>query len=153
MKTQEANYYFIGAIVTAIIIIFLLTIWVTGCSTLGISDRQTMMEKWQSQKPSVELLADINEWANWNAKGNPTEPGKCVDQTEAKLAILKDLNIPAKRMHCTIDRDLNKTGHSFVIASLNDKNYLLDNGTISNVVWVAPETLSSTWGISDVENR
>ena len=136
-----------GTFIAAIIFLLGVACWLvfSGYTTLGIADRQSMMQKWQGQDKDVELLADINGWANWYAKGNPLEPGKCVDQAEAKMAILKELNIPAKRMTCTIEGK----GHAFVIATL-DRDYILDNGTINDVVW-AEEALLSTWGIADVE--
>jgi hypothetical protein len=140
---EKKDFLFIAAMS----LLFGVACWLvfSGCTTLGIADRQAMMQKWQGQDKDVELLADINGWANWYAKGDPTEPGKCVDQAEAKMAILKDLNIPAKRMTCTIEGK----GHAFVIATL-DRDYILDNGTINDVVW-AEEALLSTWGVEGVE--
>jgi hypothetical protein len=117
-----------------------------GCSILGTADRQTMMSKWQKSDRDVELLADINGWSNWQAKGNPLEPGKCADQAEVKLSVLKELNIPAKRMHCTIEGQ----GHAFVIATL-DRDYIMDNGTINDCVWESGQAIKAANGIKGVE--
>lgn len=135
-----------------------------GCTTLGIADKHSMMQKWQGKAVSVELLADINGWCNWQAQGEKQYPvqfagesavaekGKCADQADLKMAVLKDLNIPCKRMHCTITRDAYKpTGHAFVVATINGTDYLMDNGTINEVVWVSEQALASAWGVDEVE--
>lgn len=135
-------------VIAVIWFLFAVVMWIvlSGCSTLGTADRQTMMSKWQKSDRDVELLADINGWSNWQAKADPgADFGRCADQADLKMEILKDLNIPAKRMHCTVEGQ----GHAFVIATL-DRDYILDNGTINDVVW-AEEALLSTWGIADVE--
>jgi len=130
---------------TAIVLLFI------GCAgiqaTLGIADRSTMMSKWQGADRDVELLSDINGWCNYQAKADPgADFGRCADQADLKMEILKDLNIPAKRMHCTVEGQ----GHAFVIATL-DRDYLMDNGTVNDVVWVKEEILASTWGVEGVE--
>ena len=46
-----------------------------------------MMSKWRGQPVTENLLADINRYGNWAKKGDPTESGKCVDQTMYKANI------------------------------------------------------------------
>ncbi|HAX98966.1 MAG TPA: hypothetical protein DCY12_08820 [Candidatus Atribacteria bacterium] len=155
-------------------LIFLLVIWLAGCAHLGIADKATMMERWNGQIAkkgvAIQTLFEINEYGNWLKMGEPSfptvvgdeeglknwkqAPGNCADQTGAKLAILKELNIPAKRMHCAINRDafLPPTGHAFCIAQAKDgKWYLMDNGAIDNCVWEYREMIAHSYGIEQVE--
>lgn len=67
-----------GTFIAAIIFLLGVACWLvfSGCTTLGIADRQTMMQKWQGKEKDVELLADINVvWAEeallstWGVEG------------------------------------------------------------------------------------
>lgn len=132
-------------------LIFGLCLLLVGCAYMGVANKTTMMERWENKQPSVALLDDINGWANWYHH-KPLEKGQCADQADEKLAILKALNIPAKRMHCVITRDpYHPVGHAFVVAQLDGKDYIMDNGTVQDVVWEYSQALKSTWGIEEVE--
>ena len=52
--------------VILIIIIFILSLWLLGCTAIGTADRPAMMSKWRGQPVTENLLADINLGAtNW----------------------------------------------------------------------------------------
>ena len=132
-----------------IAIVFSLVCLAVGCSTLGTADRATMMQKWRGEKVDVELLADINAYGNYTKKGNPLEPGKCVDQAEYKASILKELGVPYTFWHCEVTRNnpWRPTGHRFLTAQLNGKEYIMDNGTVQDVVWEFEAVKGSTSGV------
>ena len=148
------------------IMIFLVCLAV-GCTHLGIADRQAMMNKWRGQDVDIELLADINAYGNWYSQGEKQYPvicadeetiknfvpknDKCVDQATAKESILKELGISYKIGHCTITRDnpWSPTGHRFLVASINGKEYVLDNGSIQDGIFTFNEVQQSTWGVTD----
>ena len=138
--------------IIATMIAFLLAVsilfCISGCATtLGIADRPEMMARWKGMH-GVALLEDLNRWGNWYS-GRPFE-GKCVEQTETKMSILKELGIPCKRMHCEIWRydPWHPIGHAFVLAQLNDKWYILDNGAVQDIPWEYEAVKKSTWGVT-----
>lgn len=156
-----------GCILAVLFFIFNLI----GCTHLGIADRATMMQRWQRQIANngitEHILWEVNEYGNWYAQGEKQYPviyasedtdkpwwapkdGKCVDQSELKLDILKELGISAKRGHCTITRDpYRPIGHRFVVAQLKDKRMILDNGAVQGCVWEYEAVKRSTWGVKD----
>lgn len=165
------------------LILLAITILLSACLTscvplkqhLGMANREAMMERWRGKPVTENLLDDINRWGNWFAQGEkqypavyamekpeeiklekvgPNKIGKgCHKQMEIKLAILKELNIPARRMHCVITRNdpWHPTGHAFVVATINGKDYIMDNGAVQDVVWEYREAIASTWGIEQIE--
>lgn len=125
-----------------------------GCGTIGIADKPTMMNKWRGEKVNVETLADINGWCNYINQGDTSQNGghgKCVYQTEEKLRILKELGITGKRGHCLITRDdpWHPSGHAFAVAQLNGIDYLMDNGSLCDVVFPYEKVKKSVWGVTD----
>ena len=54
--------------VILIIIIFILSLWLLGCTAIGTADRPAMMSKWRGQPVTENLLADINRYGNWAKK-------------------------------------------------------------------------------------
>ena len=45
--------------VILIIIIFILSLWLLGCTAIGTADRPAMMSKWRGQPVTENLLADF----------------------------------------------------------------------------------------------
>jgi len=45
--------------VILIIIIFILSLWLLGCTAIGTADRPAMMSKWRGQPVMENLLADF----------------------------------------------------------------------------------------------
>ena len=45
--------------VILIIIIFILSLWLLGCTTIGTADRPAMINKWRGQPVTENLLADF----------------------------------------------------------------------------------------------
>ena len=134
--------------VILIIIIFILSLWLLGCTAIGTADRPAMMSKWRGQPVTENLLADINRYGNWAKKGDLTESGKCIDQAMYKANILKELGIPYKIGHCTIVRDPYKpVGHRFLVAQLKNKWMILDNGAVQNGVFEYKLVKKSTFGV------
>ncbi|MBU0907203.1 MAG: hypothetical protein KKE05_03540 [Nanoarchaeota archaeon] len=143
--------------------------WTRFQSTIGTADKPTMMGKWRGQPVTENLLADINGWANWYAKGEPRMPvayldapqwerdlktpnkpsGGCVDQAVIKKEVLDELGIPNKYVHCSITRNdpYHPAGHRFVIALLNNKWMVMDNGAVQDVVWEFEAVKRSTSGV------
>ena len=157
------------------LIIFSLVCIAIGCTHLGIADKESMMERWRGKPVTENLLDDINRWGNWYAQGEkqypaeyamekpeeikiekvaPNKAGKsCLKQAETKLNILKELGIPAKLMHCVITRNdpWHPSGHAFVVATINGKDYIMDNGAVQDIVWEYREAIASTWGVEQIE--
>ena len=152
-------------------------IFISGCAHLGIADRETMMERWRGQIAEKGInrntLWEINEYANWYAQGETQYPvaianeenlsggfkplpGKCVDQTELKLSISKELGIPAREGSCTIYRydPWHPTGHAFAIVYLEGKSksddfdtwYVFDNGAVQSGIETYRDVKRTTWG-------
>jgi len=163
------------------IMIFLVCLAV-GCAHLGIADRETMMNRWRGQIAEKGInrntLWEINEYANWYAQGETQYPvaiaseenisggfkplpGKCVDQTETKISILKELGIPYKDGSCTIYRydPYHPSGHGFLIACLPGKSKIddydtwvtLDNGSVQDGVWSFGQVKRSTFGVTSYQ--
>lgn len=164
MNAKKLNY------LLPTIIFFLIAIWcMYGCAVLGTADRPTMMSKWKGLPVTENLLADINGYGNWHKKGTPTMPiaylddpqwerdlktpnkvsGGCADQAVIKKEILDELGIPNKYVHCSIIRNnpFYPAGHRFVIALLNNKWVVLDNGSVQDGVWEFEAVKKSTWGV------
>jgi len=51
--------------VILIIIIFILSLWLLGCTAIGIADRPAMISKWRGQPVTENLLADISKKINF----------------------------------------------------------------------------------------
>lgn len=51
--------------VILIIIIFILSLWLLGCTAIGTADRPAMMSKWRGQPVTENLLADISKKINF----------------------------------------------------------------------------------------
>ena len=51
--------------VILIIIIFILSLWLLGCTTIGTADRPAMMSKWRGQPVTENSLADISKKINF----------------------------------------------------------------------------------------
>ena len=45
--------------VILIIIIFILSLWLLGCTAIGTADRPAMISKWRGQPVTENLLADF----------------------------------------------------------------------------------------------
>ena len=132
----------------------ILTFFVSCCAIIGTADRATMIKKWSSKPVTVGLLDDINRWANWY-EGRPFE-GKCVDQTEQKISILKEFGVPYKIVHCIVTRDdpWHPRAHRFLIGWAEGDWQTMDNGVVQDGVWPFLEVKKSTWGVINyrVEN-
>lgn len=167
-------------ILLAITILF--SVCFTGClAHLGIADREVMMQRWKGQiaKRGIteHTLWEITSYGNWYAQGPQEYPveiasaenissfywkpqnGKCVDQTEAKISILKELGIPYKNGSCTIYRydPWHPTGHAFAIVYLEGKSkfndfdtwYVFDNGAVQDGIETYRDVKRSTYGAKD----
>jgi len=51
--------------VILIIIIFILSLWLLGCTAIGTADRPAMISKWRGQPVTENLLADISKKINF----------------------------------------------------------------------------------------
>ncbi len=154
-------------------IAFLLLGCLTGCAAwqnlTGTADKSIMMSKWRGKPVTENLLADINGWGNWYKKGKPSMPvayldapqwerdlkapnkvsGGCAAQADVKAKILEELGIPHKVVHCEIIRNdpYHPSGHAFVIAQLNNKWMVLDNGSVCDAVFPFDEVKKSVSGV------
>ena len=131
-----------------------------GCSSfqvnaLSTGTPQQMLVKWKAKPITVATLEDINGWGNWYVKDTSKEHGQCSEQADCKEAVLNELGIPFKRMSCTITREWGRPfGHAFLIAHLNDKDYIMDNGAIQDIVWEYTSAIKSTYGVEAIhENK
>jgi predicted transglutaminase-like cysteine proteinase len=138
------------------LLIAIALLMVVGCvglkTHLGIADRPEMMSKWQAMDRDVSLLDDINRWGNWYSKDTSKNHGQCSEQADVKESVLTELGFPFRRMHCTITREWGRPfGHAFLIAQLNGKDYIMDNGAVQDIVWEYESAIKSTWGISEIK--
>jgi len=134
--------------------IMALSFWcLCGCGTLGTADKETMMQRWRGEPVNENLLADINAYGNYAKKGNPLEPGKCVDQTDYKASILKELGVPYRVVRCEVTRDnpWRSKGHKFLIAQVNNGWFVLDNGAIQDGIFEFYEVKRSTSGVTNYQ--
>jgi len=164
-KVKEEIFFKFMVIFIGWLLIF--SFW--GCATLGVANKDAMMQKWRGKPVTESLLADINGWGNWYKKGTPTMPvayldapqwerdlktsnetsGGCVDQAVIKKEVLDELGIPNKYVHCSITRNdpFHPSGHRFVIVLLNNKWMVMDNGAVQDVVWEFEAVKRSTFGV------